>query len=946
MADENEIRIKIIGQNKDVSKIDAAIEKLQKLDDLLQRIQADAQVATEGIASLGTGIKSLPTSKTISIKTDDRSTGGTSKSGVDTKEKTGTKPVGGSAAKSADDAAASYTRLTAAQMAWYHATTMARAAAQGMSIVLHNLAAAARAAWSGTTAIANGVKTIAPYAKKAASALLSFTGIGPQLKSLGTAVMGFGERVKRGMSDIMRLVKYRAIRSAIRMITQGFSQGLKDAYYYARGIGNEFAASMDQISTAALYAKNSLGAMAMPLINTLAPAIDFIVDKFVDMLNFINQAIASLTGQATWTKAIKYPYTYAQALGDSANSAKGSAEKIKATILGLDELNPLNAPTGGGGGGGGGKDNTWDHAAEMFETVATSEDLFDNWGTKLAEKINSGLDVIAEKLEGLPERAKEWTSAFAVEMNALVANVHWDTLGEDIGQGLNVITYALNGFYESFNWGNLGNKLSEAFNSAIGKFDAAEFGRLLGNKFNSVWETALGFANGFDFTQLGKKISDGINNYFDTASLSAKATSLAKFINGAFTTIGSISLNVKWNEIAGKIASSFNDFINTMDWKANGLKLGNFIKNLCDALVTLVDKTEWDVLFEDLAEGIVAAAPAALEGLTDLAKSLVNGLGKAIKGLASGVFKSITEAIVGHDMEWNNFDDWAKNIIEGLTTAIVNAPENLVKLMSEGFGYVIMKALGLAPIDASPVVKAALGMKEGEGGANQVNVELGANTTDAFNQLFKKDKSGKWVPRTSGKKSKATLKGGKDKWFGRLFSWSKKNEKYYPNTGDNVSKATLKADEKSSFTNAYAKYRNIDPSLTSTWRVKAAFDEKVDRLLNMKLNGSTSINITARANGGYVDSGQIFVAREAGPELVGTFGNRTAVANNDQIVAGIAGGVASAMAGNNRLLSEQNDLLRQLVAKQNSGGVASTSDIIRALQGNNSRMGHPVVAMG
>lgn len=951
MADENEIRIKIIGQNKDVSKIDAAIEKLQKLDDLLQRIQADAQVATEGIASLGTGIKSLPTSKTISIKTDDRSTGGTSKSGVDTKEKTGTKPVGGdtdtkSAAKSADDAAASYTRLTAAQMAWYHATTMARAAAQGMSIVLHNLAAAARAAWSGITAIANGVKTIAPYAKKAASALLSFTGIGPQLKSLGTAVMGFGDRVKRGMSDIMRIVKYRAIRSAIRMITQGFTEGLKNAYNYANAVGNQFAASMNQISTAALYAKNSLGAMAMPLINTLAPAIDFIVDKFVDMLNFINQAIASLTGQATWTKAIKYPTQWGDAATNAANGATKAAEKYKATILGIDEINPLNgtndkSPSGGGGGGAAAA-----NAEAMFETVATAEDLFDNWGSKLAEKINSGLEKIDQAFLDFSPKLNKFVSEFTGQLNALNDGIDWPLLGKTFADGLNLIIGAWNTFLEKFEWYKFGTNLSDAVNSAIQHFDAKGFGELLGNKFNAMWNTALGFADHFNFDNFGKKISDGINGYFDTAQLSVKAQALAKFINGAFTTIGSITLNIKWTDIATKIASSFNDFINTMDWKANGLKLGNFIKNLCDALVTLVDKTEWDVLFEDLAEGIVAAAPAALDGLTDLAKSLVNGLGKAIKGLASGVFKSITEAIVGHDMEWNNFDDWAENIIEGLTTAIVNAPENLVKLMSEGFGYVIMKALGLAPIDASPVVKAALGMKEGEGGANQVNVELGANTTDAFNQLFKKDKSGKWVPKTSGKKSKATLNGGKDKWFGRLFSWSKKEAKYYPNTGDKVSKATLKAEQKSSFTDAYAKYRNIDPSLTSTWRVKAAFDEKVDRLLNMKLNGSTSINITARANGGYVDSGQIFVAREAGPELVGTFGNRTAVANNDQIVAGIAGGVASAMAGNNRLLAEQNDLLRQLVAKQNSGGVASTSDIIRALQGNNSRMGHPVVAMG
>ena len=46
-------------------------------------------------------------------------------------------------------------------------------------------------------------------------------------------------------------------------------------------------------------------------------------------------------------------------------------------------------------------------------------------------------------------------------------------------------------------------------------------------------------------------------------------------------------------------------------------------------------------------------------------------------------------------------------------------------------------------------------------------------------------------------------------------------------------------------------------------------------------------NITGRASGGYVPNGELFVAREAGPELVGSIGGRTAVANNDQIIEGI-----------------------------------------------------------
>lgn len=53
------------------------------------------------------------------------------------------------------------------------------------------------------------------------------------------------------------------------------------------------------------------------------------------------------------------------------------------------------------------------------------------------------------------------------------------------------------------------------------------------------------------------------------------------------------------------------------------------------------------------------------------------------------------------------------------------------------------------------------------------------------------------------------------------------------------------------------------------------------------------------AGGGVVDAGQMFIAREAGPELVGNIGRKTAVANNDQIIAGIESGVYRAMVAAN-----------------------------------------------
>ena len=45
-------------------------------------------------------------------------------------------------------------------------------------------------------------------------------------------------------------------------------------------------------------------------------------------------------------------------------------------------------------------------------------------------------------------------------------------------------------------------------------------------------------------------------------------------------------------------------------------------------------------------------------------------------------------------------------------------------------------------------------------------------------------------------------------------------------------------------------------------------------------------------DGGFPTKGQMFIANEAGPELIGNIGRKSAVANNDQIIEGIRQGVA------------------------------------------------------
>lgn len=67
--------------------------------------------------------------------------------------------------------------------------------------------------------------------------------------------------------------------------------------------------------------------------------------------------------------------------------------------------------------------------------------------------------------------------------------------------------------------------------------------------------------------------------------------------------------------------------------------------------------------------------------------------------------------------------------------------------------------------------------------------------------------------------------------------------------------------------------------------------------LGIEIPFIAEVTIPKLADGGFVDEGQLFIAREAGAEMVGAIGRKTAVANNDQIVEGITAGVTVANDG-------------------------------------------------
>lgn len=71
--------------------------------------------------------------------------------------------------------------------------------------------------------------------------------------------------------------------------------------------------------------------------------------------------------------------------------------------------------------------------------------------------------------------------------------------------------------------------------------------------------------------------------------------------------------------------------------------------------------------------------------------------------------------------------------------------------------------------------------------------------------------------------------------------------------------------------------------------------ENISQSAIKKITGLRFGNMSTFASGGFPDYGDIFVANERGPEMIGSIGGRTAVVNNSQIETAIENAVASGM---------------------------------------------------
>lgn len=752
------------------------------------------------------------------------------------------------------------------------------------------------------------------------------------------AVTAFGRSIGKLLPALKRVAVYRAIRFALRAITDGFREGTQNAYQWSKALGGTFAASMDTLATSSLYLKNSLGALATPIINAVAPAIDWLIDKFVTLLNVANQVIALLTGASSWTKAIKYPKEYAEAANQAAGGA-GKLAKAMTTILAIDELNPLNGDKGGGGGGGGGTGSALDYS-QMFEeqslavssTLASMFDPFkkawDKKGAKVVKSIKNAISGVKSLVEAVGDSFWEvWTN----------------------GTGQKTVEHIL-GIFTGINdtIGNIARQLATGWKTdGLGT-------KIIQNLWNSLndilglWErittSTANWAKGVDFTPLMGAIE----------RVTKAIEPLVKIITDG--------LGWAWENILLPFGSwAIEEAIPaTLDVIATAI---DGISGVAEAAAPYL-KAIWDDFLSPLAEFAGEAVVEVLGGINWLVEKLFELVQKAIPIV--GKFATAFKQLISGDLEG-----------------------------------AIATLKSLAPQQGSSTHKSASGMEFGGNSGTIGKVNLVANITDVVTKNLPADK--KLIP-TVGNIVKRQFKDPQNSYYetfrtvsmiGQIVKRTWKSDSYYeafrtvlmigqigskqysnPTIQKSFEIANLVANIAGrTYGNDYIQKVLTNPDMTANITNVTGVPSKfyADLVISEVNTGAQAVldiaNIAKRlgrgnamggafyngkwhdiaqyATGGVPSHGSLFMAGEAGAEIVGHVGGRTEVLNQSQIASTIAAATQMSNASQNNILMQLLNGVEQLVEGQ--GDVRAyipAGEVVSGLQRNNRRDGRALVPMG
>ena len=397
---------------------------------------------------------------------------------------------------------------------------------------------------------------------------------------------------------------------------------------------------------------------------------------------------------------------------------------------------------------------------------------------------------------------------------------------------------------------------------------------------------------------------------------------IASKINSAMDSINWTSIKEKCNKVAKSIGTFINGFVATLDWGQVGYTLSQGLITAVDMISTFLQTVDWAQIGRSVIQFI---AGIDWKGLFASAAGLLGSIAGGFAALIGGAISEAWAGVKAYFMPYLNKD--GVSIVDGIFWGIVDGIKGIAswikKNIFDPFTKGFKKAFGISS-PSKEMKKLGGYLIDGllQGLKNNKITKFFSGLVKDLGKFFKNPVGSiKIAIDKSVDKAKTLYDSFKNSTVVKTLTssltsaWNNAYGQYHSVYSRDVKK-TLYGGVDSSFTNTKVLYDNVYSKEVKI-NVKGHLDSEAQKAYSVMGAGTGTWNMTITrgyaaggglysngswkpvtqfAGGGVPNAGQMFVAREAGPELVGTIGGHTAVMNNDQIVSSVAAGVARAVA--------------------------------------------------
>lgn len=639
-------------------------------------------------------------------------------------------------------------------------------------------------------------------------------------------------------------------------------------------------------------AARAIGNIFIPALNAILPYAIAVVRAIREIANAIANLLGFTLTDVDYSSVGKLA-SGTGAVADNLGSAAGSAKELKKYIAGFDELNVLpsnsNAGSGGGAGGagGGGFDfdlPTYDFLGDAVETrIGEIQKKIENTLAEITTIVSGFMLAVGAILVVTGVNIPLGVSLMAAGAVGLAATVglNWTAMSSELASTLALITGVVGGFLLAL--------------GAIMTFSGANLP--LGIALMALGGASLATAAVINWHNSDQHLTDALTTLTGVlagASLAVGAMlaftgvaiglGIALMAIGATTLVSAAALN--WNSIPSALASPLSRVgllvsgatlaLGAILAFSGRIPLGIALMAVGAASLVSVMALNWNGLSNEIQNVIAIITAVVSVAFLAIGAALAfsgTNIPLALALLAAGAVTMGT-AIMPN---WNNLSDNVRKKINIITIVVGGA------------------LLAVGAILALSGVALPLGLGLMAAGALSLGSAVALNWSAVVTAIKKV------VSVVAG------ILGGALTVLGVLLCLS--------GAGIGLGLAVLAA----GLGLSYAAWSLNDNPITNFVRRMAnsiigIINRVVDAINNVFHISFRGLSVLGKevvpafnarlvniphvptfADGGFVDEGQLFIAREAGAEMVGRIGRKTAVANNDQIVESVSQGVYEAV---------------------------------------------------